>query len=85
MAEEYFHLTQEDSKALIAANLNKTDWQIYMRLRLFENLENKPGEAEAIEACGYTKKTFYKSLKKLKKLNLSPTWTDSLLLITQEK
>jgi hypothetical protein len=36
-----------------------------------------------IKISGYTAKTFYKSLKKLKGLNLSPVWADSLLLKTK--
>ena len=75
-----FYLTEDDNEALLEGNLNKTDWIVYIRLRLFENSEEKPDAQEMIQISGYTAKTFYKSLKKLKSLNLSPVWADSLLL-----
>jgi hypothetical protein len=75
-----FYLTEDDNEALLEGNLNKTDWIVYIRLRLFENSEEKPDAQEMIQICGYTAKTFYKSLKKLKGLDLSPVWADSLLL-----
>jgi hypothetical protein len=80
-----FYLTEDDNEALLEGNLNKTDWIVYIRLRLFENSEEKPDAQEMIQICGYTAKTFYKSLKKLKGLHLSPVWADVLLPTAQEK
>lgn len=82
--EQEFNLTQEDSKALIAANLTLTEWQIYTRLRLFENSEEKPDIEEMIQISEYSAKTFHKSLKKLKGLNLTPAWANELLLTAQK-
>ena len=83
--DKYFYLTPEDNEVLLKGNLNKTDWIVYIRLRLFENSEEKPDVQEMIQISGYTAKTFYKSLKKLKELDLSPVWADSLLPTAQEK
>ena len=80
-----FYLTEDDNEVLLKGNLNKTDWIVYVRLRLFENSEEKPDVQEMIKISGYTAKTFYKSLKKLKGLHLSPVWADVLLPTTQEK
>jgi hypothetical protein len=80
-----FYLTEDDNEVLLKGNLNKTDWIVYIRLRLFENSEEKPDVQEMIQISGYTAKTFYKSLKKLKGLDLSPVWADSLLPTAQEK
>ena len=80
-----FYLTEDDNEVLLKGNLNKTDWIVYVRLRLFENSEEKPDTQEMIQICGYTAKTFYKSLKKLKGLHLSPVWADVLLPTAQEK
>ena len=82
--EPYFYLSPDDHKALVKGKLNKTDWEVYLSLRLFENSEKKPDLQEMIQICGYTAKTFYKSLKKLKGLDLSPLWAD-VLLPTRQK
>ena len=80
-----FYLTEDDNEVLLKGNLNKTDWIVYVRLRLFENSEEKPDTQEMIQISGYTAKTFYRSLKKLKGLHLSPVWADVLLPTAQEK
>jgi hypothetical protein len=44
--DKYFYLTPEDNEVLLKGNLNKTDWIVYVRLRLFENSEEKPDVQE---------------------------------------
>lgn len=81
--DQFFYLTPDDFTALIAGKLSKTDWQIYIHLRLFENTEDKPSVQKMIEICEYTPKTFYKSLKKLQATNLIPTWAENSFLTTK--